>query len=111
MMTQSPIASWPEHLNDQVAMLRLEPADLTSRSGVLFEASYDNLDDFMGAVCHSEGLTFALMRYKNNPVPGTVIVFCEAVFDPKNGIDQLTPVLRTLGVAPEDVIWFKGSSR
>ncbi len=110
MTKQSPVADWPEKLNDQVAMLRLEPSELSARCGVYFEPSYDGLDDLMGAICHDEGQTFALIRYNNNPVPGTLIVLNEAAFDPKSGIAQLGPVLRALGATSEDVIWLKSEN-
>lgn len=104
------MANWPEHLNDQVAMLRLEPVEITARCSVYFESSYDGLDDFMGAICDIEGLTFALIRYNNNPVPGTIIVLGESVFDPKGGILQLSQILHALGATTEDVIWLKSEN-
>src|SRR5687768_7064407 len=100
MITQIGISEWPESLNDQAAMLDLEPNELQKRAGILFSPSCDSLDGFLGSVFRiTNNQLVGLMRYDNNPVPGTILVVEQGLYDPSKGVQQLDAILDALGVA------------
>jgi hypothetical protein len=102
------IEEWPESLNDQAAMLGMEPSEISSRTALVFEQSFDALGDFFGCVARmGNGQIFALMRYIGNPVPGTIIVLEQGKYSPSLGVEQLNYILAELAVTAEDVIWLR----
>jgi len=106
-MNQLALNQWPASLNDQVAMLSLEPAELSRRSGIKFSKSYDSLDNFRGAVCRLPDFSFALIRYDNNPVPGTIIALEEGAYESQRGQRYLLEVLTALGADRKEMSWHK----
>jgi hypothetical protein len=103
MIKQYLLSCWPSDLNEQVGMLRLEPEIITSLSGVTFSDGNDALDDFTGALYEYDGKKIGLIRYKNNPIPGTILVMNCNNYSPK----ELKTAVEKIGASLIDLIWIK----
>ena len=72
---QIPLEQMDRGLACPVATLRLEPAEITNRSGLTFETAHDDLDELQAAVFRvATGQEFALVRHRHQPQPGTDIL-------------------------------------
>jgi hypothetical protein len=81
-LRQIPLKQMERGLARPVATLRLEPAEITSRLGLKFETSQDDLDELEAAVFSgSSGQQFALVRHRHQPNPGTDILVNEKLVD------------------------------
>lgn len=75
MVRQLSLSEWPIGLEQDVAVLNLQPSDIQKRAGIRFERTHDGLDDFDGAVIQlGANKLLALQYYLNSPVPGTKLV-------------------------------------
>jgi upstream activation factor subunit UAF30 len=99
-----PPTDWGEDLGDPIAVLRVEPEQLTRETGVMFVRGYDDLDYVrVAAVSLSGGQPFLLVRHEGKPQGGTEIV-------PSRGVSrdissQLVRLLDALQLGPQDVAW------
>ena len=106
-LKQLQLNQWPALLNDEVAMISLEPADIQSRCGLQFDEDLDDLDYFDASVAVADGRLFGLMRYRHNPVGGTIIVVEDNTFDGTKGAHQLKPILDALGASLDEITWIR----
>ena len=65
---------WPSGQNRPIAVLSLEPAEISARYGIRFTVERDDLDLADVAIVElSSGRHLSLIRYRNNPSPGTEV--------------------------------------
>src|SRR5438552_3020172 len=66
-----------------IAVLRMEPGDLSERFGLRFDSGADDLGESLGALVQTaSGRQFALMRYLDSPTQGTEVLASESSGDP-----------------------------
>ena len=86
-----------------VAIVRLEPAQLSETCGVHFRSGHDDLDRLQWAeIAGTRGRTYALVRHQHSPRPGTEVLISSASTDPA---DDLKDALNALGLELSDVAW------
>src|SRR5262245_50235550 len=86
-----------------IALVRLEPQQLTARSSLKFEDSHDDLDYVRVAWVDDNT---ALVRHIGAPTPGTEIIVTD--FEPARplrAVEHLDTVLRKLDLTVGDVTW------
>jgi hypothetical protein len=108
-MNQIPLEDWPECLNDKVLFLDIEPDLIKQRTKLSFSESFDSLDSYSGCVFSLSGRLFGLIRYKNNPISGLIVVAEAGVFDPLIGANQFRNLLDALCVPDELIKWIRPS--
>ena len=100
---QIPLEQMERGLARPVATLRLEPAEITSRSGLTFETAHDDLDELQAAVFRiATGQEFALVRHRHQPRPGTDILINEKSRDLSAA---LRDALQGLQFEPRELRW------
>jgi hypothetical protein len=100
---QIPLHQMERGLAQPVATLNLEPAEISSRLGVKFETTRDDLDDLDAAVIQSAGgRQFALVRHRHQPQAGTDILTSERSRDLGADLRDALGILR-FGVG--DLCW------
>src|SRR3954465_5562894 len=86
-----------------IALLRLEPAEISRRCGITFEPDRDDLDALLVAAIESPtGRQFGLARYERAPSPGTELLVHEQSADFKA---ELLEALGLLRLRTEDLSW------
>jgi hypothetical protein len=100
---QVPLAKMEHGLARPVARLGIEPAEIEKRVGLRFEEGRDDLDDVVAAVFRSHsGKQFALIRHRDQPVPGTDILINERLSDFSAALHE---ALQVLHLKPQDLSW------
>jgi DNA-directed RNA polymerase specialized sigma24 family protein len=100
---QIPLSQMERGLAQPVATIDLEPAEISSRLGVQFENSRDDLDELEAAVvCGKSGRQFALVRHLHQPNDGTDILTNERS---RNLTDDLREILRVLQLSIHELRW------
>jgi len=90
-------------LTKSVAVLRLNPDELSERIGVPFRAAHDDLDLLDWArVIGLSGRPFALVRHRHAPEPGTQIVI---PYDSSDPWADVLDVLSGLDLSERDLVW------
>src|SRR4051812_14883391 len=80
-------------LAKSIALLRLEPAEISRRCGITFEPDRDDLDTLLVAAIETpSGRQFGFARYEHAPTPGTELLVHERSADLK------TELLEALGL-------------
>jgi hypothetical protein len=86
-----------------IAVLRLEPAEISQHCGIVFEPDRDDLDALLVAAFESEtGRQFGFARYEHAPLPGTELLVHEQSPDLKA---ELLEALGLLHLRPRDLTW------
>lgn len=100
MKAQLPVSDWPLGLCEEALLLRLSPEEIAARTGILFEAAFDDLDEVdVAIVRYRDGAEVAFQRHRGAPIPGIVVIR-------RPGDDAaLEWVVSELGLKSEDVIW------
>jgi hypothetical protein len=100
---QIPLEQMARGLARPVATLILEPAEITSRSGLTFETAHDDVDELQAAVFRvATGQEFALVRHRHQPQPGTDILINETSRDLGAA---LRDALQGLQLEPRELRW------
>jgi len=107
MISEIPYDGWPKNLNEHVAMIRLGPEDITKATGIKFYEDYDDLDYFRVAICSIDGLLIGLLRYKNSPAQGTIILTEDGWYSPSTSRPALVELIKKLGASESDLSWVK----
>jgi len=90
-------------LGDAIGVLRSEPAQLERGLGLKFRDAHDDLDAIrIARIRIADGRTFALVRHRHAPEPGTQIVLTTPSSDLWGDI---TAVLRRLQLTLNDLAW------
>jgi hypothetical protein len=86
-----------------IALLRLEPAEISARYGITFEQDRDDLDALLVAAIESPtGRQFGFTRHEHSPSQGTVLHVHEQSPDLKA---ELLEALTLLRLRPKDLTW------
>jgi hypothetical protein len=90
-------------LGDAIGVLRSEPDQLARGLGLKFRDAHDDLDAIrIARIRIADGRTFALMRHRHAPEPGTQIVMTT----PSTNLwGDITAVLRRLQLKLNDLSW------
>jgi len=109
MRTEAPRPADTLDLGDPIAMLRQEPEDLAKALRLKFRNGHDDLDWLqLARVRTANGRTFALVRHRNAPEPGTEVVAAA----PSSDIwEDITAVLERLNLTERDLRWCHPSVR
>ena len=100
---QIPVREARRGLGKSIAVLRLEPAELSERLPIIFESGKDELDELLGAAIESfSGRQFGLLRYRHAPGAGTELVINERSVDCE---DELREALSLLHLEAGDLTW------
>jgi hypothetical protein len=95
---------WPEGEHRPIAMLELEPPELTRRYGLVWEEGIDQLDEYLQAAIELvDGSEVKLKQYPRVPEGGTgtiIYTLLEANWDRVRSL-----VLETLELPPSAYIW------
>jgi len=95
---QLPRDQWPIGLSLPIATLSLEPFELEERCGVVFFEDIDDLDFFKAAIIVTGGgETYALVRYRGCPSPGTEVWVGQTHLGTSSDIQPLLNALRLTG--------------
>src|SRR4051794_37313335 len=99
-----PPASGPlAGLTKAVAVLRLEPKELSARIGLRFHGGHDDLDTLDWArVIGLSGRPYALVRHRHSPEPGTQIL---VPYDSNDLWGGVLDVLKGLNLSEQDLAW------
>src|SRR5688572_29206948 len=90
-------------LTKPVAVLRLNPEELSERIGIRFQAAHDDLDMLDWArVIGLSGRPYALVHHRHSPEPGTQIV---VPYDSSDLWENLLDVLNGLNLTERDLAW------
>ena len=90
-------------LTKPVAVLRLNPEELSQRIGIRFQAAHDDLDMLDWArVIGLSGRPYALVHHRHSPDPGTQIV---VPFDSSDLWQDVLDVLKGLNLSQKDLAW------
>jgi hypothetical protein len=99
-----PPTEWGKDLGDPVAVIRVEPEDLSRDLGLKFIRGHDDLDYLrLAAVSLNDGQPFLLVRHEGKPDPGTEIISSGAAS--RNLSGELTRLLHALHVGPGHIVW------
>jgi hypothetical protein len=86
-----------------IALLRLEPAEISRHCGITFEPDRDDLDAlFVAAIESPNGRQIGFARHEHAPVPGTELLVHERSADFKA---DLLEALRLLGLRTPNLAW------
>jgi hypothetical protein len=93
-----------EHgLAKPIAVLALEPKEITERTGLKFETTRDDLDYLEGALFSTaKGMQAALVRHHHAPNPGTALLVNERTNDLNMALED---ALAALGFDVTDLTW------
>jgi SWIB/MDM2 domain-containing protein len=92
---QVPIGEVAGGLAQPVAIIGLEPDELTKKYGIQFEESKDDLDYLVAALIRPpSGRVFALVRHRHQPNSGTDILISEDSPDLKRDLEEAVRHLR-----------------
>lgn len=90
-------------LTKSVAVIRLNPGELSQRVGLQFQVAYDDLDVLDWApVIGLSGKSFALLRHRHASEPGTQIV---VPYDSGDPWADVLDVLGGLNLSEGDLVW------
>ncbi|MGB8353864.1 MAG: hypothetical protein WCD79_08270 [Chthoniobacteraceae bacterium] len=90
-------------LAKSIAVLALEPKDITKKTGIKFEITKDDLDYLDAALIRSSShKQYGLIRHHHAPFGGVEIVTNEKSQTLANDLDE---VLNILGLAAADLNW------
>ena len=102
-MPNQRVKSTTVHPGDPIAVLRREPEDFTKSLRLTFRSSHDDLDWLrLARIRTANGRTFALVRHRHAPRPGTEVVAASLSTDLWADI---VAVLRRLKLTEEDLAW------
>ena len=104
--TRLPAIDVPAPLDQVIAVLALEPEELSRTRDLGFQDSYDDLDDLKVAIVATERATYALVRHRNSPSPGT-----EVHAPAGNPELALSDLLTKLKLSEADVLWTRPKAR
>jgi hypothetical protein len=91
------------NLTKSIAVLRLNPEELSERIGIPFQVAHDDLDILDWArVIGVSGRPYALVRHRHTPEPGTQIVVPHDSRDPRADV---LDVLSGLKLSQRDLVW------
>jgi len=86
-----------------IAVLNMEPSEITSKLGIVFETTRDDLDYLKAALVKVEsGNQYAFVRHLHAPNTGTDILMNEKRSDIMAALDE---VLHALELTSEDLKW------
>jgi hypothetical protein len=86
-----------------IAVLAVEPPELTTKLGIQFESSKDDLDKLDAALLRlPNGMQFALVRHHHAPNPGTDLLVNERRADIAGALEA---ALEALGMNFDAVTW------
>jgi hypothetical protein len=95
---------WPTGDAKPIAVLRAEPDELAERLGVEFTDGADDLDAFREAALHlASGRLLLLVRYQNDPFPGTQVQADSA----DNPDDARQELLQAFGFSEGAFLWVR----
>ena len=94
---------WPEGLTEEIAVLNGDISILEKSLGISFSESFDDLDYYRYRLFDSEIGQFALMRYRNAPLPGLTLVVYKSFMQRMN--DNISVVLKLLSLTENDILW------
>jgi hypothetical protein len=101
--TQLHLGDWEHGLAKPIALLALEPGEISERTGLKFETTRDELDYLQAALFRTSGGTqFALARHQHAPIPGTEIVVNERTNDLSAALEEAISVL---GFDVTELVW------
>jgi len=101
--TQLPLEAMQHGLAKPVARVRLSPFEISTRLGINFVSTQDDLDDLDAALIRTmSGRQVAFVRHKDQPLPGTDIVINERSEDPTA---DLIEAMKVLSVGKADLTW------
>jgi len=90
-------------LTRPVALLRLQPEELSARIGIQFQPAHDDLDMLDWArVVGLSGRPYALVRHRHSPEPGTQILVRS---DSSDLWQDVVDVLKDLQLSERDPAW------
>src|SRR5688572_8676212 len=96
-------------LGDAIGVLRSEPEQLARGLRLKFRDAHDDLDALrIARIRVADGRTFALVRHRHSPEPGTQIVMTTPSTDLWADI---AAVLRRLQLEPNDLVWRHRAAR
>jgi hypothetical protein len=99
----------PQDLGRNLAMLRIEPEQISKRTGIQFRETYDDLDYLKLAVIRtSSNKKFGLTRHLHAPEKGVVI---HSSRSQNTLIEDLREILSILGVRIHEVRWVNSDVR
>lgn len=99
---QIPLEEGAPGVSKPLAQLKLEPAELRKRVGIRFEESEDDLDRMQVAIVRiPAGRTYVLVRYRNAPEPGTIVL---SDFKKSEASRCVNSLLRGLHLRNEDLV-------
>jgi len=97
------LGDWEHGLAKPIAVLSLEPGIITERTGLIFEATRDDLDYLRATLFRtSTGNQFGLTRHQHSPEAGTELVANEKTTDLAAALEE---ALAALGIDHADVTW------
>ena len=91
-----------------IAVLGLEPHEITDRLQITFEESEDDLDQLVAAAVRIGPRQYALVRHKHHPAPGTeVLTSCDST----SYAEDLHELLQELHLPESALTWTHPSIR
>jgi hypothetical protein len=98
----TPLPQWPSGDSRPIAIVPFEPAELSRRYQLEFEQGIDDLDRYLlAAVELTNGEQAWLLKYNNDPNPGTVIHVDAAA----NVEDAQALLLDALQIERDTLLW------
>src|SRR6266511_5577532 len=92
--TQLHLGDWEHGLAKPIAVLALEPKQISERTGLKFETTRDDLDYLQAALFRTaNGTQFALARHQHAPKPGTELVANERTDDLSRALEDAMAAL------------------
>lgn len=86
-----------------LAVLNMEPKELSQRTGLQFEVTRDDLDYLQAALFQTaKGTQFALVRHQHSPSPGTDLLANERTKDLNGALEE---ALAALSISWVDLKW------
>jgi hypothetical protein len=97
------ISDVPGHI---VAILAATPGDFTKKFGVVFQATFDNLDDLIIAVFEfdEDSSRFSLQRHNGLPKGETEVTVSALIGD---HAALLARIFEALGMEERDILWIQ----
>lgn len=109
LWTQIPLEQGAPGASKSLALLKPGPAELSRRTGIRFDETEDDLDKMKLAIVKTRsGRAFVLLRYCNEPAPGTHVLAKSKKSEAGTFVADL---LHGLGLRPEDVLESSAASR
>ncbi len=99
-LSQIKVANWPHGVEEDAAVIAMEPREITRRTGASFEAGRDGLDRFEAAIVRLQpNFVVAFQRYENYPVAGTKVIMA------KRDMPKFSVIRRMLNLQKKDFLW------